>query len=365
MSTDVIEKPAAAPAAATPPAAPAPAAAAPAATPAPTDKKPAAAAPAAAPASEKPAAAPAAKPATSFLDDVEDDDDEEAPAEASPAAKDGEAPADKKPVAEAKWRDDWREALAGDDAKFLAELKRFASFDNYAKSTKALRQKLSSGEYKRSSLPEDATPEEVAAWRADNGIPEAPDKYELPAKVELSDADKPLVDSFLTKLHAANTPAPIAKAAIEWYGEFQQQQKEARAVADREQAIAIEDKYRADWGGDYKANLNILKRALRDPELMPDGLGSAMVDARMPDGTLLRNHPSFFTAFANLAREKYGEASMIPGDTMTQLNSREDELVKMMKNNYDEYMHKTNARGQTFADELLEIRRTKDGGKRR
>lgn len=356
MSTETIEKPAAAPAAA------APAVEKPAAAPAATEK-PAAAAPAATPA-EKPAAKPAAtaKPAGNFLDDVEDDDNEEAPADETPAGKEGdEAPA-AKPAA---WREDWREALAGGDEKLLKELKRYKDIDGWNKSVRALRQKMSSGDLKRAKPPEDATPAEIAEWRKDNGIPDAPTEYELP-KHDWSEADKPLVDSFLAKLHSANTPAPIAKAAVEWYTEFQAQQIEARTVADREQAIENEEKYRTEWGGDYRANISILKRALKDPELMPDGLGAAMADARMPDGTLLRNHPAFFQAFANLAKEKYGEAAMLPQDTVNHLNNREAELVKLMNENYDDYMHKKGPSGKTGSDELMEIRRAKEGhGKRR
>lgn len=354
MSTETIEKPAAAPAAA------APAAEKPAAAPA--AEKPVAAAPAAAP-PEKPAAKPAAaaKPATSFLDDPEDDD-EEAPADDAPAAKEGEEAPAAKPAA---WREDWREALAGGDEKLLKELKRYKDIDGWNKSVRALRQKMSSGDLKRAKPPEDATPAEIAEWRKDNGIPEAPTDYELPAH-NWSEADKPLVDSFLAKLHSANTPAPIAKAAVEWYTEFQAQQIEQRTVADREQAIENEEKYRADWGGDFRGNVQILKRVLKDPEIMPDGLGTAMAEARMADGTLLRNHPAFFQAFANLAKEKYGEASMLPADTVNQLNNREAELVKLMSENYDDYMHKKGPNGKTASDELTEIRRAKEGhGKRR
>lgn len=355
---DTIEKPAAA--------APADKPAAAAVTPAPADK-PAVAAPAAdkqvtpSPV-EKPAVA--AKPTVGFLDDVEDDDDEPA---AAPAAKTGddegsaEGEGDKKPAG-ADWPDDWRTKFAAGDEKLAKRLERFASPQNIIKSWLAAEQKIRSGDYKK-TLGEDATPEEVAAWREDNGIPDSPDKYELP-QIPLGEADKPLVGSFLAKLHSVNTPAPIAKAAIEWYGEFQQQQIEARAEADREAATQLDDKYRAEWGGDYKANMNILRRALKDPDIMPGGLGSAMVDARMADGTLLRHHPAFFAAFAQLARQQYGEAALLPADTIAAINGREEELVRMMKTDYNTYMSAKNAKGQLLTDELTEIRRQKAGNKR-
>ena len=165
---------------------------------------------------------PASAPVAGAKDETSADDDGLGLDE---EAADGKAPA--------AWPDDWREkvaAAANNDPKIAAQLKRFGSFDAYIKSTIALRQKMSSGEYKRAALPADASEAEKAEWRKDNDIPDNPDGYGLPQVKghEWTDADKPIVGDFLKDLHAAGTPKAIANQALAWYAKFQTQQAERR-----------------------------------------------------------------------------------------------------------------------------------------
>ena len=82
--------------------------------------------------------------------------------------------------------------------KKLKKLGRYASPQAALDALFNAQARISSGELK-APLKEDATPEEKAAWRAENNIPETPDKYELKLSDGLivGDADKPLVDDFL------------------------------------------------------------------------------------------------------------------------------------------------------------------------
>ena len=79
--------------------------------------------------------------------------------------------------------DDWRTRLAGGDEKELKRLSRFASEADVYKAYRELEKKKSSGELKQ-ALSKDATPEQIAEWRKENGIPETPDKYDLTFEVE-------------------------------------------------------------------------------------------------------------------------------------------------------------------------------------
>jgi len=74
---------------------------------------------------------------------------------------------------EATWRDDWRQQMAGEDAKALKQLERYNSPADVATALRAAQLKISSGELK-STLPGGATEQQVAAWRAENGIPTEP-----------------------------------------------------------------------------------------------------------------------------------------------------------------------------------------------
>ena len=82
------------------------------------------------------------------------------------------------PTPTAKWPDDWREQLAAGDEGLLKQLKRYASPANYAKAGFEAQQRLRAGQAKE-PLPENPTPEQITAWRKDNGIPEAPDGYKI------------------------------------------------------------------------------------------------------------------------------------------------------------------------------------------
>ncbi len=321
--------------------------------------------------------APAAKSgSTSIFDDVDDDEDDSdgdaAPVDTKGDGKAADDAGDKGDKAPSKWPDDWRDQIAGGDEKYRKELGRFSSFDAYAKSQRALRQKLSSGEYKRAeAFDPEWNDEQKATWRKDNGIPDKPDGYEMP-KVdgyEFTEADKPGVELFMGKMHAANAPPAAVKEALGVYAALVAQAKERITNLDREHKVKLEDDLRAEWGNDYRPNLKLMDRALKDAEFLPGGmgeggLGTAFRSARMPDGTALINHPGFAGFLAQLARERYGEAAMLPGAEVAALSSREDEIKRIMQTDMERYWREKNAQGQTMADELLEIRRRKAGNKR-
>src|SRR5688572_23894721 len=124
-----------------------------------------------------------------------------APAAAEPTADAGTlvggaaAAENAQAIAPADWPADWRQKLAGEDKKTLERLGRMASPADLLKSYRALEQKISAGELKK-GLPENATPEQVAEWRREQGLPEKPEGYlenlSLPDGVVLGEADKPM-----------------------------------------------------------------------------------------------------------------------------------------------------------------------------
>jgi hypothetical protein len=236
--------------------------------------------------------------------------------------------------APADWPEDWREKLAGDDEKFLAQLKRYASPQNFAKKTRALEQKLSSGEYKR-QLGENATPEEIAEWRKDNDIPDDVKGYELP-KIpghEWSEEDQPIVEDFLGHLHKANAPKGQAKAALEWYAGFQAQQEAQVFETDTDNRTKTEDALRAEWGPEYRANLSLMKRTFESD--IPHGMDMAY--ARLPDGRRLVDSPDFCNWVTQVAREKYGDASIISGEGAAALADRKKEIEDTMRTDINKY----------------------------
>jgi hypothetical protein len=112
-----------------------------------------------------------------------------------------------------------------------------------------------------------------------------------------------------------------------------------------------------------------MKRALEDTNLLPGGMGedgtsSAIMAARLPDGRRLVNVPGMAMFLANLSRERYGETAMIPPSERVNLDSREQEIRKVLATDIDRYYREKNSKGQTMEQELREISARKSGGRK-
>ncbi|HET7409683.1 MAG TPA: hypothetical protein VFJ13_05740, partial [Paracoccaceae bacterium] len=190
-----------------------------------------------------------------------------------------------KAAAPADWPEDWRQRLAGDDKKALKRLERLGSPKDVMTAYRALERKVSSGELK-TGLKEDATPEEVASWRRENGIPEKPEDYDttLPDGLVIGEDDKPLVGEFLTAMHAKNAHPETVKAALAAYYRIAETQQAAQIEADRGFRREAEDALRAEWGPEYRPNVNAMGNFL---DGAPAGLKERLLGARLADGKLL------------------------------------------------------------------------------
>jgi len=196
------------------------------------------------------------------------------------------------------------------DEKVLQRLGRYATPSDLINSHLALQTKISSGEF-RSVLPKDANDDQIKAWRAENGIPEAPDKYELKLKdgLVVGEEDKPIIDAFLKNAHAANLTASQASAAVDWYYDQIEQQTAARAEADKQLAQKAQDELRAAWGQEYRTNENLVMGLL---ESAPTGVKDQFLHGRLADGTPIMSHPETVRWLNQLAREINPVTALIP-----------------------------------------------------
>lgn len=234
-----------------------------------------------------------------------------------------------------KWPETWRNEMAGNNPDALKTLERFNSPSDVFTSYAALRQKMSSGELKPNvPFPAQGTPEEQAAWRQERGLPPAHDKYELKLKdgLKISDDDKPIIDGFLKRAHAVNTPPEVVNETVSWYYEelaAQQQAVEEQRVQNKR---STEDTLRAEWGGEYRQNMNIIEGMLdtnlpSDSPLKKNILGAIEVNA------------DYAKFIAGLARQINPVATIVPAGG-NQINAIGDELAKleaMMGNRGSEY----------------------------
>lgn len=191
---------------------------------------------------------------------------------------------DEKAEPKGYWPEDWRQRLAGQDEALQKRLSRFQSPEGVLKSWRALEQRMSSGELK-AALPENASDEQLAAWRQENGLPEKPEGYleGLPDGLVVGDEDKPIVDQFVARMHEANAPPEAVKQALSWaLGDLREQQIADRTEKDNATWAETEDVLRTEWGGEYRQNQTAIKNWLGS---LPDGLGEQLAGARLADGS--------------------------------------------------------------------------------
>lgn len=231
-----------------------------------------------------------------------------------------------KPEVKPAFPDDWREQLSGGDEKLLRELSRFTSPQMLVKSWKDTRTKISSGQYK-TSLPDGATPEELAQWRQENGVPESWEKYDrdLGDGMVLGEEDKPIVDSFLQKMHDANMPASMAKDVLKWYYEWNDSLQQEAYERDAEFKETALEELRTEWGAEFKANINAVR------SLVGDELGDLLFSARTETGERLGDHPAVLKFLAQTARELNPAATLVPSTSSNNLQTIEQEIAAIKK----------------------------------
>lgn len=274
------------------------------------------------------------------------------PAPANPAPVDppsDPAPADPEPKGD--WPEDWRQKAAGGDEKLMKRLERYNSPKAVVDALVAAQAKISSGV--KQPLKADATPEEVAAWRADNGIPEKPDGYEiaLPNGFVVGEADKPVVDSFLERMHSKNTPPEVVNEALGWYYGEQARQMEAQAEADLDFRGNGQEELREEFGSEYKRNVRI---AL---EVVPEDIKDEFLGGRLADGSLIGDNPAVIRWLSGMAREINPLATVAPGSGTNAMQAVENELAglkaKMGQRDSDYWKGPSAAKNQERYRELV------------
>jgi hypothetical protein len=228
---------------------------------------------------------------------------------AAPATLAGGAapPAAAAAAAPATFPEKWREELSGGDAAFAKTLERYASPKAFADAHRALVAKISSGELKNvaKAPPEGATPEQVAEWRKEAGLPSEPKGYvdgiKLPTGVVPGEADKPLLEGFAAHALKSNMTTDAFNTAVGWYFENLDAQNKAKATADHTFASEAQRTLEAEWGPAFKENQNrIAPGVLFTPEV-----ADILYNARDAKGRVIGNIPEVVRALVQLHRDAF------------------------------------------------------------
>lgn len=234
------------------------------------------------------------------------------------------------------WVPDWREKMAAGDADELKALQRYKSPVDVNKARREAVKRISSGEMKAKLAP-DATPEQLTAWRKDNGIPEKAEGYleKLPDGLVIGDADKPMLASYLEKVHGKNASPEVVAETLNWYYGEQERLAAEQVKADKEYQKVSTDALREEWGPEFRANINSINAFLDTAPATDDGkpLRDLLMEARLGDGTKFGSNPAALKWLARLANEANPAGFVSPGDGRSQTESLETErdglLAKM------------------------------------
>lgn len=232
---------------------------------------------------------------------------------------------------------------------------RYNTMGDALKALREAQRKISSGEVKP-PLPKDAKPEQIAEWRKENGIPEAPDKYDLglPEGTVLGDADKQVFDVLLGKMHGANASPDVVKATAAAYLELRETQTQEIHNRNEEAKGNVAAELGAEWGSDYRANVDGIKSLLGQAD---SSVAEAITSARGSDGIALLNKPEVVRWLAAHARELgYVGATVVPqgGDLGKGIDDELDALKAEMSKDIDAW-HK-NQKGQARFIQLMEAK---------
>jgi hypothetical protein len=277
---------------------------------------------------------------------------EDSPADSGGTLADDEGDEeDDKPPA---WTGNWREIMAGGDKEALKTLNRFKSPNNLYKSYEALRQKMASDMVSRK--PENTDDEEAMnAWRAEVGVPETPEGYleRLPDGVVVGEEDQQLVSSFLEVAHAQDFPTEFVHSALGWYYTQEDEIAATQAESDKEARQVGEDTLRADWGPEYRANLNSAVSVLR--QYGGEEVVDSFMRGRLADGTPIGNSPEILKFLANVSGEINPAGFNVVNEgqrPLETINTEKAEIEKMMRDEPQKYYADENV--QARYRELLE-----------
>lgn len=263
---------------------------------------------------------------------------------------DGDA-ADKPVSAPADWPEDWRIKLAGEDKSYLKTLDRFNSPGDLAKAYRDAQQRLSSGNLK-SVLPDNPSPEELTAWRTENGVPASPDGYKFDIGRQWSDEDRPVLDSFAAYALDNNIPQQYAEKVAAFYATTQQKNMAVIEEFDERNYQQGEDQLRAEWGQEYRRNINAIKNTLAVHA--PEDIAAQMLASRTPDGRRWGDNPAMLKVFASLARETSSSPTVVPSTGYATADDELTSLQKFMHGNRQEYF-KDSAKQERYR-ELINAR---------
>ena len=234
------------------------------------------------------------------------------------------------------WGDDWRQRLVAGSTDVDGEVKHLQRFESPQQIYKSMRELQShvNTDY-TPKLKKDATPEEVAKWRQQNGIPDKPEAYSInlprgadgKPRANLKE-DDPFLNAFLKSAHSQNYTQGQVDAAIGSFYSEVDRQVEATTEAEKKAEQATDEKLRGIWGTDYRPNKAMVEALL---SRAPAGFRDRFMNGYLADHTPIKASPEAWQWLVQMEREINPFATVVPGSTGDPGKNLETELTDIKK----------------------------------
>lgn len=188
-------------------------------------------------------------------------------------------------------------------------------------------------------------PKDVVAWNKAMGIPETHEKYAVytPEGVEQDDFGKEVVGEFLKDAHKSGMGQKAVDTALKSYYRAQAMAAKAMETRSAEAAERCQEDLRVDYGRDYKPNIELANRLIREdfsPHFGDDG-AKEFLSQRFQNGMALGEDPRFVRLLVSWAKQRYDDGQIDMGAQSETggkgLEQREAEILSLMHSDPKEY----------------------------
>jgi hypothetical protein len=167
------------------------------------------------------------------------------------------------------------------------------------------------------ALPEDATDDEIKAFRKAQGIPEKASDYGLawPEGMTPNEADTAGLAAFAEFMHAKHIPPAAVKAAFEYYTSAQATALAQRAEDAHELNLQQVAELRREYPGrEFKRNMAIAEDFLAQHYEGNEEALDLVLQADLPNGVKVKNFAPFIKGLVQMARTYADEEATVGGD---------------------------------------------------
>jgi len=230
------------------------------------------------------------------------------------------------------WGETWRADLSRGDEARLKRLERYASPHDVADALISAQDRIRAGG-RAPALAEDATPEEIAAYRKLVGIPDKADGYGLafPEAMKPSDGDKAGLTAFQEFMHAKHIAPAAAKAAFDFYTQSTEAGRAKIAEAAQEANLENVAELRKEYPGrEFKRNMTIAEEFLQKHFEGSEAALDAVLESTMANGVKIKNYAPFIKGLVGMARSYADDEALVGGDGAGGGRTMDDEYKELV-----------------------------------